>query len=181
MHQVQIGGCKLASLIEELVNTLKEEEEIYKELLPITEKKTRTIINNDLKALQEITEAEQQMVEKLTPLERKRAEVIENIGVVLNRKTDTLTLTKLIELLQKQPKEQKELTILHDSLQTTVKRLVEINDRNKSLIEQSLEMIEFNMNLIQSTRMSPGGNNYTKGASSVEMHASQTGMFDAKQ
>ena len=171
----------MASLIEELVSTLKAEEEIYKELLPITEKKTRTIISNDLEELQKITEKEQLMIERLTPLERKRAEIIENIGIVLNRKSDTLTLKKLIELLQKQPNEQKELSILHDSLQTIVKRLVEINDRNKSLIEQSLEMIEFNMNLIQSTRMSPGSNNYTKGASSVEMLATQTGMFDAKQ
>lgn len=171
----------MASLIEELMSTLKAEEEIYKELLPIADKKTRIIIQNDLGALQEITEIEQLMIEKLTPLERKRAEVILNIGTVLNRKPDTLNLKNLIDLLNKQPKEQKELSILHDSLKSTVRRLVEINDRNKSLIEQSLEMIEFNMNLIQSTRMSPGSNNYTKGASAIEMPVSQTGMFDAKQ
>lgn len=171
----------MASLIEELVDTLKAEEEIYKELLPVSEKKTNIIIQNDLDALQEIVELEQLMIEKLNPLERKRAEVIANVETVLNKKPGTLNLKSMIELFEKQPKEQRELSLLHDSLKTTINRLVEINDRNKSLIEQSLEMIEFNMNLIQSTRMSPGTNNYTKGASQVEVPISRTGMFDAKQ
>lgn len=171
----------MASLIEELVSTLKAEETIYKELIPIAEDKTKIIIRNDLKALQDITEKEQLMIERLTPLEKKRAEVIVNMGTVLNRNPSTLNLKHLIELLGRQPEEQKELSILHDSLKTTIGRLVGINNRNKSLIEQSLEMIEFNMNLIQSTRMSPGTNNYTRGASTVEMPGTQTGMFDAKQ
>ena len=46
--------------------------------------------------------------------------------------------------------------------------------------EQSLEMISYNMNLLQSTRIVPG-NNYTKNAGQWNMTASQTGMFDAKQ
>ncbi|WP_066711962.1 flagellar protein FlgN [Clostridium sp. Marseille-P299] len=171
----------MASLIEELISTLKTEEEIYKELLPISEEKTKIIIQNDLGALQEIVELEQLMIEKLTPLERKRAEVIANIETVLNKKPGSLDLKTMIELFEKQPKEQRELSLLHDSLKATINRLVDINDRNKSLIEQSLEMIEFNMNLIQSTRMSPGTNNYTKGAAQAGMPISQTGMFDAKQ
>lgn len=52
--------------------------------------------------------------------------------------------------------------MLHDELQQTMKRLVDVNTKNKNLIENSLEMIEFNMNFIQSTRMSPGNNNYDK-------------------
>ena len=61
-----------------------------------------------------------------------------------------------------------------------MRRLVDINEKNKNLIENSLEMIEFNMNLIQSTRMSPG-NNYTKGAITEDAPALQAGTFDAKQ
>jgi hypothetical protein len=59
--------------------------------------------------------------------------------------------------------------------------LTEINARNKTLIEQSLEMIEFNMNFIQSTRMAPGNNTYTRGASQYGNDSYQAGMFDAKQ
>lgn len=170
----------MASLIEELIATLNQENEIYESLIPINEKKTKVIINNDLEALQEITKTEQEMVQKISALEAKRQEVIINIGTVINRNPGTLTLKNLIRLLEKQPKEQEQLSIIHDKLQKIVHRLTEINHQNQSLIEQSLEMIEFNMNFIQSTRMSPG-NNYNKNASGVEMQAEQTRRFDAKQ
>ena len=160
---------------------MRSEDEIYKELLPVADRKTRIIIKNDLEALQEVTAQEQIMIEKITALERKRTEVINNIGTVLNRNPNTLNMKELIKLFQKQPEEQRKLSKIHDSLKSTLARLVEINDRNKSLIQQSLEMIEFNMNLIQSTRMSPGTNNYTKSASQWDASALQTGMFDAKQ
>lgn len=45
-------------------------------------------------------------------------------------------------------------------------------------------MIEFNMNFIQSTRMSPGNNNYDKNASAAGGGVDAgfgTGSFDAKQ
>lgn len=171
----------MASLIEELVMVLTKEEEVYKELLPIAEEKTQIIIRNDLTALQEVTEQEQLAVEKITALEHKRDEVIVNMGVVLNRKPATLTLKEIIRLLEKQPKEQKQLARLHDSLQDLLKQLSNANLRNKSLIEQSLEMIEFNMNLIQSTRMSPGSGNYTKNAYESDVVTGRTGMFDARQ
>lgn len=171
----------MASLIEELITVLKAEEEVYKQLLPMVEQKTQIIIRNDLTALQKITEQEQLAIERVTSLEHKRDEVIVNMGVVLSRNPRTLTLKKLIELLERQPKEQKELAVLHDSLTTILKKISDANLRNQSLIEQSLEMIEFNMNLIQSTRMSPGSGNYTKSAYEKDAPVGQTGMFDARQ
>lgn len=171
----------MASLIQELIQTLQSEQGLYQELVPIVTKKTRVIVDNDLTTLQQITEQEQLIIEKINVLERKREEVIVNIGTVISRNPATLTMSKLITLLEKQPEEQKQLSQIHDSLKSVVHTLVELNNRNKSLIEQSLEMIEFNMNLIQSTRMSPGSNNYTNKASQIEMNAAQTGMFDAKQ
>lgn len=170
----------MASLIEELISTLDEEKDIYTRLIPIAEQKTRIIIKNDLKALQDITIQEQEVVDRVTVLEHKRAEVILNIGTVLNRDPNSLTLREVIRLLDKQPVEQRKLSELYDILTTAIHRLVEINHQNQSLIEQSLEMIEFNMNFIQSTRMSPG-NSYTKNATSVDMPMIQPGIFDAKQ
>jgi flagellar biosynthesis/type III secretory pathway chaperone len=171
----------VASLIDELISTLNKEYEIYQQLLPIAYEKTQIIVKNDLAALQEITGKEQSAVDRINVLERKREEIITNIKIVINRKSDPLDLKTLIQLLDKQPEEQRALSILHDNLKGTIQRLVDINNRNKSLIQQSLEMIEFNMNFIQSTRMSPGNNTYTKGASKYDAQAQRAGMFDAKQ
>ncbi len=171
----------MASLIQELIDTLESEEKLYRDLIPIVTQKTRVIIDNDLASLQQITEQEQLVIEKVNVLEHKREEVIVNIGTVINKKPSSLTMKTLIAFLEKQPEEQKKLSEIHDRLKSVMNTLVELNGRNKSLIQQSLDMIEFNMNLIQSTRMSPGSNNYTKRASQFEMPATQTGMFDAKQ
>ncbi len=170
----------MASLIEELITTLEQENEIYTNLLPVQEQKKKVIIINDLKALQEITAKEQEVIQQIGVLEKKRQEVIKNIGIVINRDPATLDLPALIELLGKQPEEKKRLSLVHDNLKKTVHRLVDINKLNQSLIEESLDMIEFNLNFIQSTRMSPG-NNYDKNAVGVNMPMGQSGMFDAKQ
>jgi len=170
----------LASLIEELITTLEEEETIYETLIPINVKKTKIIISNDLEALQKITDQEQTMILKINALEHKRQEVIVNIGTVISRNPSTLDLKTMVKLLEKQPEEQKRLSQIHDNLRRTIERLMELNHQNQSLIEQSLELIEFNMNFIQSTRMSPG-NNYNKNASEIGTQYEQTRMFDAKQ
>ncbi len=171
----------MASLIDELIDTLEKEYEIYQQLIPIEAEKTQVIVKNDLNSLQEITAKEQIEVEKINALERKREEVILNIKTVINRKSEDMNLKTLIELMGKQPKEQKALSAIHDKLKSTVEQLVQINNRNKMLIQQSLEMIEFNMNFIHSTRMAPGNNTYTKSANQYEAQARGTGMFDAKQ
>lgn len=171
----------MASLIDELISTLRQEKELYESLLPIMAQKTQIIVKNDLDSLQNITGQEQLAVDRVNALEKKREEVISNIGTVISRDPATLTIRALIELLGNQPKEQSELALIHDELKKIVQRVVEINNHNKVLIEQSLEMIEFNMNFIQSTRMSPGNSNYTKGAASASTPIGGAGMFDAKQ
>jgi len=170
----------MASLMEELIATLRQEQAAYQELLPVVEKKTQAIIANDLKQVQDITEVEQSAIGKISGLEQKRTEIMNNIGIVLNKKVSDLTLPNLIKLLDRQPQEQQSLAELHKNLTDVLKRLSEVNGHNRNLIEQSLEMISYNMNLLQSTRIVPG-NNYTRNAGQWDMTASQTGMFDAKQ
>ena len=170
----------MASVIQELISVLKEEQQIYDALIPVASEKTNVIIKNNLESLQKITEQEQELVDQVTVLEKKRSEVIVNIGIILNRNAADIKLKDIIKVLDNSPEEQRELSLLHDNLKRTVQRLADINFQNKSLIEQSLDMIEFNMNLIQSTRMSPG-NNYSKGAVTVDAPVFQTGTFDTKQ
>ena len=141
----------MASVIQELITVLTEEQQLYEKIIPIASEKKNVIIKNNLESLQEITEQEQLAIDQVTVLEKKRSEVIVNIGILLNRKPEELTLKEIIRLLENQPKEQKQLSQIHDQLKQTVQELKNINIQNKSLIVQSLEMIEFNMNLIQST------------------------------
>lgn len=168
----------MASLIEDLVSTLNEEDKTYKKLIPIEEEKTQIIIENNLEALSEITKKEQEFINIINQLEKKRGEIVRNIGIVLNRDPSNLTISTIIEMLEGQD-EQVSLTKVYDKLSNTLATMVSINNRNKILIEQSLEMIEFNMNFYQSIQ-SINNNNYDKGAHSSD-GAEESGMFDARQ
>ena len=150
----------MASLIEELIMVLGDEEKVYAEIIPVAEEKTRVIVNNDLQSLNSITEEEQALIGRISKLEKKRQEVIRNIGIVMNKKESELNFITIIDLLKGQEKEQEEL-------------------RNQMLIKQSIEMIDFDINLMQSLRTSPGVGQYNT-SSEVEIQGMNKGMFDAK-
>ena len=142
-------------------------------------KKTRIIVKNDLQSLTSITEEEQALVSRISKLEKKRQEVIRNIGVVMNKKESELNFLSIINLIRGQEREQQELRIIHDKLKSTSSLLAMLNERNQMLIKQSLEMIDFDMNLLQSLRTSPGVGQYNT-SSEVELQGENSGMFDAK-
>jgi len=92
-----------------------------------------------------------------------------------------MNLEKLVKKLGNQPKEKEALEKLHDRLKRTMGRLQELNLQNKQLLTEALEMVEFNMNVIRSTRMSSGSSNYSSNAAQVDIGDYGAGMFDAKQ
>ena len=169
----------MASLIEELIMVLGDEEKVYAEIIPVAEEKTRVIVNNDLQSLNSITEEEQALIGRISKLEKKRQEVIRNIGIVMNKKESELNFITIIDLLKGQEKEQEELRKLHDRLKRTIYALKLINERKQMLIKQSIEMIDFDINLMQSLRTSPGVGQYNT-SSEVEIQGMNKGMFDAK-
>ena len=157
----------MASLMEELIQTLDAEEKCYSQLIPIEEEKTRAIIANDLEALQDITVREHDLVDETSALENKRERVAIDIATVLGRDPKTITLEQIASVLKNQPADQK--------------KLQELNNQNKQLLKEAIDMVEYNMNVIRSTRMSSGSSNYSSDASEVAGMAPQHGMFDAKQ
>ncbi len=171
----------MASLMEELITTLDAEEVLYRQLIPIEENKTRAIIANDLDSLRAITAQEHDLVDQTSALEHKREQVAVDIATVLGKDSKTITLEQIAEALKNQPEDQKKLQLIHDRLKKTVGRLQELNEQNGVLLKEAMEMVEFNMNVIRSTRMSSGSSNYSSSAAEVEGMAPQHGVFDAKQ
>ncbi|MCI8791806.1 MAG: flagellar protein FlgN [Eubacterium sp.] len=171
----------MASLMEELITTLDAEEVLYRQLIPIEENKTRAIIANDLDSLRAITAQEHDLVDQTSALEHKREQVAVDIATVLGKDPKTITLEQIAEALKNQPEDQKKLQLIHDRLKKTVGRLQELNEQNGVLLKEAMEMVEFNMNVIRSTRMSSGSSNYSSSAAEVEGMAPQHGVFDAKQ
>lgn len=138
----------MASLVEELVSTLQAQQQNYSELLILTEEKTKVVKENDIVTLTQITAAETVIVGKNQKLDHKREEIVKNIGIVLGHEAEELTLTKIAELLTNEG-EKTQILSLRDELKTTLQTLKTKNDENKSLIETSLDHIEFTVNLLR--------------------------------
>ena len=172
----------MASLMENLIDVLTKECSEYEELLELSQKKTPIIVKGDLEQLQKITDEEQVVVSRISNLEKKRIEVTADIANVLNRDVTILKLSNLIEMFSTRPEEQRILSEIHDRLQQAVKNLKKINEQNEQLIKNALEMVDFEMNLLQATRTAPATANYNKGAYNAgdTMGVINSG-FDAKQ
>jgi flagellar biosynthesis/type III secretory pathway chaperone len=171
----------VASLIEELIDTLNKENSEYEKLLELSRRKSAVIVSRDIPALEKITDDEQNVMTTIGKLDAKREQVTRDIADVINKDVESLKLSVLIELLAKQPKEQKALSDVHDRLKVTVDSVRRINESNRQLIEQSLEMVEFDLNMARAMRQAPETNNYGRSAVSVGETLGSVRGFDAKQ
>lgn len=131
--------------------------------------------------LSRMVEKEQLVMERIIALEKKRTEASNDIADVLNKDVKTLTLTRLIELLSSQKKERDALVSIHDRLSLTMKRMVDVNERNKALLDESMDMLRFEMNLVQSIRRGPETNNYGRDAYISNNYSLPDNKFDKKQ
>lgn len=173
----------MASLMENLLDVLDRECKEYNILLELSRKKTPVIVAGDIAQLEKITDEEQDVVNRINLLDKKRVEVTTDIANVMNKDVTQLKIKNIIELLAQRPEEQKKLAGIHDRLQTTVHEMVRVNEHNKGLIESSLEMVDFNLSVLQAMRSAPETADYTRNAMNAgNMYGgSFRGAFDAKQ
>ena len=106
---------------------------------------------------------------------------MKDIAEVTNSNAEELKLQDLIKMMSGRPKERDALTRLHDELKTTLRNMELINDQNRDLIKSSLEMVEFEMNMLQSMRMAPETADYNRDAYNTgNIMGSGTKRFDSK-
>ncbi len=168
--------------MENLIDVLEKECVEYEGLLELSQKKTPVIVGGDLEALQKITDEEQDYASRITNLEKKRTVVYADIANVINKDVNTLKLDYLIAMLESRPAERDALAGLHDRLKTAVRGLQRVNEQNRELLTNALEMVEFEMNLLQAMKAAPETANYNRGAYNTGNTMGVTpGGFDAKQ
>lgn len=171
----------MASLIDELVDVLEKENSEYTVLVALSTEKTSTIVKNDIEEMQNIMNREQEIVDRINLLEKQREDTVCDICRVLHVEPQELTVKILIDLLKKQPAEQKKLQDVHIKIKKTLDKMIRINENNKALMKESMEILDFEMNLLKGLKMAPETNNYTKGAYSAGGTDYGAGAFDAKQ
>lgn len=158
--------------VDQLKLVLNEELEVYKKLLDITISKKDIIANNQIKELDQMTKVEQTLILQIGQLEESRETLTSNLK---NHFGDQeLNMQRLIDHL---PEEDKDFLFdLREDLLKTLTVIDAENKLNKTLIEDSLEYVNFNLDLL--TAVNNDGS-YENTATEKEVGARKN-LFDVK-
>lgn len=172
----------MASLMENLITILGSLCDEYDGLLGLSSRKTPVIIAGNLEELAKITDEEQLVVSRINQLDRRRQEAVRDIANVVNRDVEDLKLTNIIQMLEPRPTEQQNLSRVYDRLQESVRKVQRVNNQNRELLTNALELVEFDINMLQALKTAPETANYNKGAYNTgnAIGVDKSG-FDAKQ
>lgn len=170
----------MASLMEELLDVLGEEEKQYQALIELNDVKRQAVIKSDIVGLEEVTNQEQDAASALLNLSNKRGQVLKDMATVLGKDPGEMTINKMIGYLESQPEEQKRLIERRDQLIEVGTQMQVLNKQNENLLKQALEMVEFDLTLLKSMRQAPETANYNRNATNTgDLLGSSA--FDAKQ
>ena len=137
----------MASLIDSLINIMNDENRQYTELLDLSNNKTTAIVKGDVGQLQEIFGKEQKLIDILNRLEMERQSCVADICKILHLSAAEVKVSQIVRLLEKKQAEHDALEQSYLSLKKTVNQLTQVNDNNRLLLKESMDMIDFEINL----------------------------------
>ena len=170
----------MPSLAEELYSVMCEEKKGYDELYDLSQKKRKAIVKRNLQELQDINTQEETITNRLKNLENRRIKNLTDMSVVMGHDDEILTVTQVIDLLDNQPEEQKHLKDAKRELVNSATRMHQLNEQIQVLLNQALEMTEFDLNLFENMKKAPETANYDKHAYNTG-DVLPSGGFDLKQ
>ena len=170
----------MASMMDDLTQVLENEAVEYKKLVDLSENLREALIASDVPTVERLTAAQEEVSNGIQSLESRRAHIMNDIAVVLNKKPEDLKVVMLEETLAGQPALRERLAAVRIELRQTMDELKRINHTNQTLLHQSMELLEFDLNLFRSMRQAPETANYNKSAMNTGDLLGSRG-FDAKQ
>lgn len=170
----------MASLMDELLGVLRQEKQGYINLTELSEEKRVSIIQGNVDTLDSISSKEQEVTSELKNLENKRVNILKDMAVVLGKDDEDITISKMIEMLERQPGEQAKLIQAKDELVACASKMQIANQQNEILLRHAMEMVEFDLTLLKSLKQAPETANYDKNAYNTGEILGNSG-FDTKQ
>lgn len=160
--------------INALLHVLNEELKIYNELLSLSRNKTDIIIKGKVTELDTMVKREQELIVELGGLESQREAAVDKIAQQLNINPSEITMSELVNRLE--PVQAQELRKYQLNLTGILGELKELNDTNSKLIKNSLEFINFSINIMAGAPDT--GNNY--GGNGQVHDPGKRNLFDMK-
>jgi len=133
-------------LLEQLIENLTEEKNIYSELLEISERKKQVIMNSRIKDLEKIVQVEQEFIIRIGSLENKRQEIIGEMAAQKKVKPEEITISTLVNWSSGEVKQR--LENIKEALTGIIERQKELNRVNERLLKINLEYVDFAINFL---------------------------------
>ena len=156
--------------MERMIEILKKQLEIYKEILKISEDKTDIIVKDKVDELKPMVERDEVLAGNNISLEKQWLAIIkefaESKGI-----NEVLRIDDLCEFF---PDLADEMKSLKNEILDVTKKIKVKNELNQKLVKNSLEYINFSVGLITGTNMGTG--TYGKGGNTNQGEAKK--FFD---
>ncbi len=136
----------MEALSVRLIEILEEENRVYSDILDISRRKTRIIVDGKVDQLDRLTRTEQQMVIGIGRLEKEREGIIRQLAGHMGVERKDINIDMLRDRLRGGLKDR--LSKAKDEIGKTLDELKKVNELNSQLIQKSLEYIDFSINLI---------------------------------
>jgi len=164
----------VSEFVDKLIMALEKEEEIYTEILDLSLKKKKAIIDGNIKLIEEIVNSEKALAISLVKLDNIRIRIVNEI-LKENNIDSVENITELSEYIDENSK--REILNLKSKLNTVIKKVKDENELNNDLVKQQLDYINFNVDLM--TNINLGSNNYGRKATD-DVKRGRKNLFDAK-
>lgn len=163
----------MSKWIDQLVETLTKETEIYQDVLKLSIEKREAIKTQDIQKLEKVTAGEQALIVTLFKLEEIREKVTD--GLMQEMGVDHIeTLDQLTKFMV--PSDRDVIQKAKQDLFIVVKNVSDENKFNTKMMEDKLEWIQLNLELL--TSVSNDSGKYDKDA--VNDTYERRNIFDAR-
>ncbi len=145
----------MEDLIQSLIQILREELAIYRELLLLSQKKKKLLLEKFSTELSQIAAEEERQAQRLAELEETRVTLVFGLTGKQNASLD-----EAVETIE-DTTVKSDLWMLGSQLRDTISEIRLLNEDNQRLLEQALELTQYTLKLIttparENTYKAPG-------------------------
>lgn len=170
----------MAGIIYELIEVLEQEKECYEGIETLAAYTETAVVNKNIEFLQEVVKTEEEFIGRLNILEKKRDSLMKDIAIVTGMKHQNVTVAAIIEKIGKDTEVGQKLTVLREEIRAQLDEIKAKSELNKQLLTDSLELVDFTVNAIGSTKGYSHVGNYNRPGEDMTIQRQQS-LFDKKQ
>jgi hypothetical protein len=157
-----------------LKEILSQELDLYEQTLELAKRKTEVLKESKLTELELITLEEREKVEKISRIDREREEIVKGLAESLGV-NERLDLSTMSENFTEEAKEG--FLKLKEEFKVTIEKLKQVNSLNDTLIKDSLEYIDFSLNIMSAATVD---GNYSGSLNDERENTNKRSLFDLK-